>query len=225
MANSEMTDTEISIREKLLNQTYNLYSSPRVIYMDSFSTRVNKYAPNIDEVKSFEDYDWERDSVDCPKLTGDSCGEWEFKISMLKSAYFKSKEEFELLYVPYRIISNIDCCYYEKIPIEEAISILGLDISVNFDYYMKNREKLRADLGREISNDIIQDKTTRKSIEKELFYKQMVKLFGDSDNAVSLDTDGRLMIKNFRILYYDGNLNWAIAERGDHYLIMVYNFY
>ena len=69
------------------------------------------------------------------------------------------------------------------------------------------------------------DEFMDKSAEQELFYKTMCKLFreevSDDDQLGQHDEheyDKAYMLKDFRVLSYDGNDTYATAQRGNYYL-------
>ena len=98
---------------------------------------------------------------------------------------------------------------------------------------MKNRDELEADLKRQVSDSDLKNKNTLKRIEEELFYNQMLKLFGDDEKAASEDSlktndDDTLFEKSFILRefhkYLNGNFTYGSARRGDYYLIFNFVF-
>lgn len=97
------------------------------------------------------------------------------------------------------------------------------------EFYLNNKNELEADLKHQLSIDI--DENVIKQLEDELFYINMCKVFGPEIEEDKVDIDGEtiffeksFMLKNFNILFYDGNEIHAVAERGDYYLIFFNTF-
>ena len=100
------------------------------------------------------------------------------------------------------------------------------------DFYMKNQNEIRRDLNRDITAYEFNEDYTFRMVKEELFYKQMINLFGviaDDDNvkAVSDETiyEKSFNLKDFHVLVTDNSFIYASARRGDFYFLFYYMFY
>ena len=101
------------------------------------------------------------------------------------------------------------------------------------DFYLKNTNQLDTDLMRKVSDLNFKNVQALKKIEQELFYRLMIKIFGE-DEIVSAEDDSKpdnndtLFEKSFILRdfhkYLDGNYMYGSARRGDYYLIFNYVF-
>jgi hypothetical protein len=98
------------------------------------------------------------------------------------------------------------------------------------DYYLKTNHEIEKDLNRNNVNIDLNDELAMKKLEKELFYNQILKLFGEneatSDDIIkSKDGDNKIffekafILKDFHMLFMDGYYRMATARRGNYYLI------
>jgi hypothetical protein len=208
-----------------------LHDAPRILYIDTSGIFINKNAPYPNEIESLEDMDWERDKIQTYKLKETSYGDLQFKIEMINTKYFDSREMLDKLFVSkdrQTPFSNM-----EQISIEDALKYFSIELSCNMDYYLKTNHEIEKDLNRNNVNIDLNDELAMKKLEKELFYNQMLKLFGEieatsDDIIISKDGDDKIffekafILKDFHMLFMDGNYRMATARRGNYYLI--FNF-
>jgi hypothetical protein len=108
-----------------------------------------------------------------------------------------------------------------KTSLRELLAVLGVDLSCNMSYYLANKSELEKDLKRQIAADVnLEDELVLKKIEQELFYNQMVKLFGTqtADDDVQVDGESILygksfMVRDFKKLTSDSNNMLFTAKR------------
>ena len=101
-----------------------------------------------------------------------------------------------------------------------------------FVNYLQNNTELEEDLGRSISCKLdLKNELSLTTPGQEFFYKLMCKIFGGVSPAdeVMIDNDKILydksfMISDFKILSHDGNIVWAIALRGNGYIMFVFEY-
>ena len=101
------------------------------------------------------------------------------------------------------------------------------------DFYLKNTNELEKDLMRKVSNLDLKNEQVYKKIEQELFYRFMIKIFGEdeivsAEDNLKPDNNDTLFEKSFILRdfhqYLDGNYMYGSARRGDYYLIFNYVF-
>jgi hypothetical protein len=129
----------------------------------------------------------------------DSSGDWDFEIIMIKSDYFKSREEFDMFIVPkdYRYNeSKVD-----RIDIENALYRTGfINIVIN--------EEL----------DFFEYPGTKEEIEQQVVKKELIKIFGDD---FSYKND-ELIVQDFKILRQDGNFTKSTMKLKEFYLAFLF---
>ncbi|CAF1051622.1 unnamed protein product [Brachionus calyciflorus] len=228
-SNEELNDYQ-SIKEKFKQRIYDLNLAPRILSMDLECISVNKNKPykyNIEEL--VRKYKNERDNdgtVRIDKFKAFCCGDFQFHVEMINKYYFENRDDFDNRIV--RKDNRTDPrerVYAKRISIKNAFKLCRIDFSCNMDFYLKNLNEMKLDLKRKIDKINLNDKNLLKKLEEELFYNQMCELFGDSeaDDAIKPENDESLyektyVLKDFHILYLDGNTILASAERGNYYL-------
>jgi len=155
-------------------------------------------------------------------------------IALINTKHFESREKLdEMLLANSTLTSKVPCQNIDRISFQKALDYFGVKISTNMDFYLKNRNELEADLKRQVSDSDLNNEKTLKRIKKELFYNQMLKLFGDDEKAAAEDNfttknDGTLFNKSFILIefhkYLNGNYTYGSARRGDYYLLFNYVF-
>jgi hypothetical protein len=125
------------------------------------------------------------------------------------------------------------CQNIERISFQEALNYLGVEMSINMDFYLKNTNELEKDLMRKVSNLDLKNEQVYKKIEQELFYRFMIKIFGEDEIVSAEDNlkpdnndtlfEKSLFLRDFH-KYLDGNYMYGSARRGDYYLIFNYAF-
>ncbi len=162
------------------------------------------------------------------KLKQSSYGDLQFHIGMIHIKHFDSREILDNLYV-YKSRQSFSP-NFERISIDKALQHFDIDLSCNMDYYLTNKNEIEKDLNKKIVDlDLNNDYQMRK-LEKELFYNQMCKLFGEnedtSDDIIKAE-DGEkknnyekaFILKGFHMLFMDGNYKYATGRRGNYYLL------
>ena len=119
-------------------------------------------------------------------------------------------------------ISKVECT-----SLEEALRLLDINISCDMEYYLSNTDEMEKDLDRQLENFDPNNKDMMKELEAELFYKQLVKIFGEDDDNDDMAADQKtrkkkLTLKEFHLLYSDGNDALATARRGSYYILLFY---
>ncbi|CAF0762519.1 unnamed protein product [Brachionus calyciflorus] len=217
-----------TIKEKIIHRIYSIYKAPRIIYIDTSGIYVNKKAPYPSETESFEDMDWERDKMLTQKLKQSSYGDLQFHIGIINIKHLDSREILDNLYVDKIRQSNSK--NFERISIEKALEHFDIELSCDMDFYLNNKHEIEVDLNKKNVNFDLKNDYQMRRLEKELFYNQMCKLFGDkedtSDDFVKQeDEDEKIyyekafILKDFHVLFMDGNYLKATARRGNFYLL------
>jgi hypothetical protein len=231
------------IKEKFVKGIYKLSSIPRIIEIEAGGIYINRKAPFPNELESLEDMDWENDKLQIHNLKAKGYGDFGFKIGMINTKYFDDREALDSLYISK--IRQTSSSNIERISIENALEHFSIQLSCDMDYYMKNKHELENDLKRPVISYDANNIDEMKKLEKELLYNQMCKIFGQSKVAPSMcffaplvgqsmeddiirpddnGLDGQLfdkafIIKDFKMLYRDGNYRNATARRGNYYLL------
>ena len=208
--------------------TYSLKRVPRVLEVDCSGVYVHKDGPYQDEIKALEDMDWEGDRILTPKLKGNSCGDFTFLAGVIQTKHFDNREELNALYSKdYK--QDDPVTVFERISLVDGLKLLSVDMSCNMDYYMTNRQEMENDLGRRVENLDINSKEFMGGLEAEVFYNQMIKIFGDDDDndddVVSTECNGHqksLTFREFHLLYSDGNDKIATARRASRYVLLYF---
>ncbi|CAF3006029.1 unnamed protein product, partial [Rotaria sp. Silwood2] len=173
----------MSIKEKFERGIYSLKSVPRILDMDVTGIYINKNGLYPNEVESLEDMDWERDKLLTQKLKATSYGDWQFHIGMINTKHFENREKLDDMFVnkSERTISEA-CKNTERISIQKAIELFGIEFSCDMDWYLKNQNAIEEDLNRKLLSLDLNDEYLMKKLEQELFYNQMCKLFGGTED-------------------------------------------
>ncbi|CAF1033499.1 unnamed protein product [Brachionus calyciflorus] len=152
---------------------------------------IHKNPPYPIEIDSFEDMNmnWKRDKIRIDKLKVINKGDWEITISMVNTKYFKNRDMLDhILLANNRLSSKKEPRQnIKRISIQKALDYINTKLWINMEYYMKNRNELEADLMRKVSDTELNDEHICKRIEQELFYRQMLKIFGSDEKASSDD--------------------------------------
>ncbi|XP_047736558.1 uncharacterized protein LOC108676497 isoform X2 [Hyalella azteca] len=211
------------IQRKLENGTYSLMLEPLVLAVDySNQVYLHKDGLNQDFIRHLQGLDdWPEESYPTQKLKSSSFGDYEFNLGIIPSRYFESREKLDSLYSqqwqyeePFHLDEGVETV--EKISFQKALELLTMTISCNMDFYLANHEEMEKDLGRKLGNFDRDDEKLVKGLEEELFYNQVIKMIGESED------DDRatftVMLKDFRKLLDDGNSTFATAKHGEYYL-------
>ena len=225
----------MSIKDKLEKGIYLLENIPRVMEMSGHEgIFINRNAPNLDEMDSLENMNWPRDRIQTHKLKAKSYGDWGLDIGIINTKHFENREKLdEMLILDLRLTSKIPCQNIEQISFQKALEYLGVKVSTNMDFYLKNRNELEADLLRKVSDSDLKNQHIYNKINQELFYKQMIKLFDKDENGAAEDDlktnvdniffEKAFFLKDFH-KYLNGNYMYASAKRRDYYLIFNFVF-
>ncbi|XP_018013557.1 uncharacterized protein LOC108670602 [Hyalella azteca] len=223
LATQKLTSFHSDLQQNLENGTYRLNEAPTVIDIENNKINVNKDGFNLDVVKYFEGQEnWNTKEIVNPKLKASSFGDYYCGLSLMPSSYFESREKFDYLYSlrwqgdpsfdPNDPVETI-----EKISLEKALELLTVTLSCNMEYYLANRDEMEKDLGRKLDSFNAEDESSMKRLERELFYNQVIKIVGESEDDDKATFS--VMLKDFRALFLEGNDNFATARRGDYYLL------
>jgi hypothetical protein len=225
----------MSIKEKFQKKIYKLETIPRIIDIKGSKLTINKYAPYPDEIESLEgkNFDNNLNLIDTYKLKT-PWRDSEFSIGIIKIEHFDSREYFDHLFYESNVERKIK--YYNKISINKAFELLDVEISCDMDYYLENQNEIEKDLNRKVEKKELGENNLRIKLEQELFYVQMLNLFGndevdDSFDNVNQDTlvtndyfyEKVLNLKDFYI-HTKMNEHLATAQRGKYYLTFDYAF-
>lgn len=224
----------MSLKEKIEKYEFLLDDAPIILDMNEREVFVNKEAPNPNELASFEDYNsyWEGARVLTQKLKVESYGSWELGIAAINAKYFENRQALDRIYLS-QYGTEADINQIGKIPIQYAISCCRVEISCNMKFYLDHPNEIEKDLNRSVDICTIKDDIDAlKRLEDELFYNQMCRLFGDDDGDILEDENDQnknndkfnkvCTIKEFAILFIDGNCVFATGRRGDNYLLFSY---
>ncbi|XP_018007225.1 uncharacterized protein LOC108665023 [Hyalella azteca] len=224
LATRTLTSFYSDVQQKLENRTLSLALAPMVMGIDTDDkTYVNKDGFNLDVLKYLQEQEmWYKNEVLNPKLKASSFGDYYCALMFMPSRYFESREKLDYLYShvwhgdssfdPNEPVETI-----EKIPFEEALKLLTVTLSCNMEYYLANWDEMEKDLGRKLDSFNPEDESFTKGLERELFYNQVIKIIGESEDDDKATFS--VMLKDFRALFLEGNDNFATARRGDNYLL------
>lgn len=151
------------------------------------------------------------DLVETSKFLAESSGDWELIVYVSYMKDFSSREEFDDWSMPknlrkYRESEN-------EISFEQALCKLGVDFSLNKNYYLDKRDEVENDLNRKLKDS---ENLTDKLPEKELLYKQLCILFGENSRSTS-NNEYDYILEDF---HYFRNMgaDTATAKQGEYYL-------
>jgi hypothetical protein len=148
---------------------------------------------------------------------------------MINTKHFENREKLDDMFVNKieRTISEA-CENIERICIQKAIKLFGIEFSCDMDRYLKNLNAIEEDLNRRILPSALNDEYFIRKLQQELFCNQMCKIFGeteDDDNKPQDDDtihEKCFIVKDFYLLLSDGNYMFASARRGNYYLLFRY---
>ena len=216
----------MSIKENFEKGIYELEAIPYIIEIRGGNVKINKYAPYPNEIKSLESSYFNSDLIETNKLIS-PYRDSEFSVGTISTEHFESREKLDSLFLKY--VNKPFSQNYEKISIDEAFQMLNVDVSCNMEYYLDHKEEIEKDLDRKVDESEL---INVNKLEQELFYNQMLKLFGTEDVPESFDEslnkeepnyEKACMLKDFHILCEE-NFHYATAQRGNHYLVFEYAF-
>lgn len=219
----------MSIKEKLEKYEFLLENAPCILDMNNRRVLLNKEAPNPNELASFEDYNsyWEEARNLTQKLKVESYGDWEMSVAVVNTKHFENRQTLDRLFLAQFGI-EAEPKQFGRVSIRDAISMCRVEIGCEMDFYLQHETEIEKDLNRKVDICSINDNIEKvKSLEEELFYNQMCRLFGDDvDDFLEDDEDEKLKkvctVKEFAILFLDGNCVYATGRRGDFYLLFTY---
>ena len=141
----------------------------------------NKKLPYPSEIDSFERKKFEKVRTD--KLKVMKAGDWELCISMIKTIHFENREQLDKMLVANTRLATVKSPdqSIKRISMQKALDYIGTQLWICMDYYLSNRNELETDLMRQVSDLELRDQTMCKRLEQELFYKQMLSIFGSAD--------------------------------------------
>ena len=162
------------------------------------------------------------DLVATDKFRTKSFGDWELGVFINYIKDFESREEFDDWCISKELrvfeeeyqVERIKSA--EKISFEDILVEIGVEFSLNKNYYLEHQDEIEHDLNRKLTNS---ENLTDKFPEKELLYKQLCKLFGE--NSLTND-DYDYILEDFHFLDNTGNSRAATAKQGQYYLKFLY---
>lgn len=159
--------------------------------------------------------------METSKLKIESGGEWNLTMGVFKwtSPYLESRNTFDDWVHPREMRTNEEL--FTKLTIEEALDKFWIEISIDMNYYLNNRSELESDLNWRIDWERCSEMVKSK-IEKGLFYKQMVNIFG-KDYDYHPRMGYKFDLQDFHILANAENSKIATAKRGDYFLTFEYS--
>lgn len=225
MATMASNDT-MSIKEKLEREIYSLDHAPRILSMDVKGIYINKNGLYPDEVESLQNKTWSKDKILTPKLKATSYGDWQFNIGIIQTKHFENQEKLDDMFIEKseRIVTK-HCTNTDRISIRQAIKFFGIEFSCNMDWYLKNQHAIEEDLNRQVLPLNLDDEQSMKKLEEELFYNQMCRLFGETEDDENKPQDDDtiyekcFIVKDFHVLHAYQNDMLASGKRGNYYLL------
>jgi hypothetical protein len=219
----------MSLKENLEREIYLLEHAPRILSMDVDGIYINKSGLYPDEVESLQNIAWQKDKLQTPKLKAKSYGDWQFDIGMIHTKHFNNREQLDDMFVDKSERIVTDCCTnVDRISIRQAIKLFKIRFSCNMDWYLQNQHAIEEDLNRQILPLTQIDEYSMKKLEEELFYNQMCKLFGETEDDQNKPHDDdtiyekSFILKDFHMLYEYQNDMLATARRGNYYLLFTF---
>ncbi|KAL7673591.1 hypothetical protein ACOME3_008444 [Neoechinorhynchus agilis] len=193
-----------------------------VLAMDESGVFTCNCIPLTDEIiKSVPIGETSVDKVRTRKINQGGPDEYAFSLNLAPKDYFGSRERLDTLVAyeweledpvaPLNGFNKVPT--FTRISFRDALKACRVEPTCNMEYYFQRPARLEKDLGRPLQRvfDV-------KELERELFYKLNIQLFGKCDD----DRNNDLMLTNFRILFSDGNDLYATAERGNNYYIFYF---
>lgn len=212
----------MSLCEKLRDGTYLILDSPKILILESGELFVNKYAPNLDDTKAFEDQSELKNLVKTEKLI--TCKETDFvQIGSISSRHFTSREEFDSIFLECLEESEFSNSY-GVISMTRVFHLLCPDVKCNMKYYENNKDELERDLNRKLDYSELEN---LEKLEQELFFHLMHKWFGNDCKElmadISMMDDKQFWLKDFRICTIPG-FRFASAQIKDKILVFQCQF-
>jgi hypothetical protein len=199
-----------------------------ILGMSKNGVLINKKAKSLEKLDMI---DWTKDKQITNKLRASSYGQWELNIGITNMNNFDKREQLDNLFISKK--SQDLYTAIERISIQKALEkIFQIRFECDMDYYLKNQDQIRHDLGRDIYDAEFKDDYSFRVIEEELFYRQMIDLFGvmaDDDNVKAFGDETTyeksFNLKDFHVLFTDDNFIYASARRGNYYILLYFMFY
>ncbi|RNA21613.1 hypothetical protein BpHYR1_030076 [Brachionus plicatilis] len=222
------TQNNMTIKEKLKKNIFNLSNVPCIFVIDYDKVLVNKDAPYPNELQSLEKLvDLETALVEAKKLIAQN-RDAQLKIGKISVHHFESRNEFDAIYL--RTINKEEYSkQIEKISINKALALLDVDVSCNMEYYLNNQKELENDLNRKVN----ESEFNVPKLEQELFYNLMCKWFGSEsesfdhisqmENKSDKSYQKECTLNDFRV-HFSTNYYYATAQRENYYFIFEYVF-
>ena len=225
-----MTPDPEEIRAKFESGYYSLKGTPSLITMSWNEVLVNKEAPNpniVDYLEKYKNLELVLDDTNRTlKLTANAYGDWDFVASKIPRAYFPDRLKLQREFIREEFWNEeSECIKAKSISLRDAVLAMDVDLSCDMKYYLDNKNELETDLGRSLPVELdLSNEPMLQKLEKELFYKNMCQIFGpanDTDQQEGTE-EKSFMIRDFKILFSDGNDKYAVGERDDYYLTFYY---
>jgi hypothetical protein len=228
---------ELSIKEKFKRKILCIWKIPTNLSMDDSNVIAYKYNSTQISIDDIEKSDYEKIPIN--KLKANRVSSWDFSITKISCDYFDSKDELDQLFIEEELelvgVPPICGKTIERISIENVLKQFEIDFSCNMSYYLDHQDEIEKDLKRKIDlNSKMNNETELKRLEQELFYNQMCELLGENEDDYIQKDEKALMgseemlyekayiLRNFRMLFDDGDKMFGTARRGNFYFLFYY---
>jgi hypothetical protein len=209
------------------HQTLCIDDLPRIMSMNNSEVILNSKLLSTNDIESLEDIDENMNKVETLKFKATGYGSWDLHINVIKADHFENRNQLDQLFfyddTPDRMSQNI-----QRISIENALKFTGVEITIDMDFYLKNKDVLETDLKRSVTDSDLQN---LKKIEQELFYNQMCTIFGKQNdegdyvkgkkNNKDDSFEKSFILRQFHKYTSGGNL-YGSSKRGDYYFLFSY---
>lgn len=232
---AEEADSIAEIRTKFESGKYEVVEAPNILQIDYSGVYEHKNGLVQNVIQSLERQQrWKEERMLNNKLKAHGYGEYDLSIGFINTKYFESRDEFDRLYSKEWTCSDNegeeDLDYSGKYKIMDRISLeqallyaFKITFSCDMEHYLSNREEMEQDLGRKLEELDVNDEALMKSMEADLFRKQVVKIFGeDWGNGDEETLQSGVTFNDFKVLHDDGNYMHASAIREDYYFIFYF---
>lgn len=206
-----------NIKNKIDDGSYCLSEAPLILSIENDKVYIQKEGFNQDKLEGVNS-----DMMITPNLRA-SChgGEYYLNIGMINTNYFENREKFETLFSSCwegaeEEFTGKKGLFFEQISLQTALKdAFSIKFKCNMEYYLSDRDALEKDLGHNTEN------YSMKTIKKELFFKLSLRILGNESNKEETELS-TVILRDFRILFDNGNEVFAAARRGTYYLFFYY---
>ena len=209
------------IRSKLECGQFKILDSPDVLDAACEGLFIYDDPINQDELESFRDQVG-HERRQSRKLKAHGYGDYDFYIRWVRKEHFESREQLDRMFGK-ATFSRAEVRSYKSKKNREVASLedfcdnpFNITLSVNMDYYTKNKTEIEKDLGREVDLD---DEDELKEAERALFRMHMARVFGEEEGDLVQESASGVTFRDVRVLFEDGNGSCGTAERGDKFFM------